>query len=373
MKVLAICAFPAEFACTRYRLIQYIGPLRASGIELEVRPFFTSEEYEYFYREMNALSRLKTIVGPLARRVADVVRASKADLLIVQREAVFFGPAFFETLYKYVGRLPLVVDLDDATYLPYDSPRYGSFGNALKFFGKTDSLIKRADLVITGGRFVAEYAEDLGAKTLILPTTVDPSVFKPTQKHNDRPVIGWIGTASSYPFLKSIFPALEALAKQHDFTLLLRGTGEDEISINGVDIDNRPWSLATETEDFRSLDIGLYPLVVNDAISRERIEGKSGFKAIQHMALGIPYVVSPIGVVSEIGKPGETHFEASTTEDWIDKLGQLLSDRSLREKMGNAGRAHYLKQYDLQNLSKILADALLQTAREKNGRRSKNS
>ena len=75
------------------------------------------------------------------------------------------------------------------------------------------------------------------------------------------------------------------------------------------------WSLEREVEDFQSFDIGLYP-IVDDGWSA----GKSGFKAIQYMAVGIPHVVTPLGACAEIGEPGVTHFCASSRDEWCGAL-----------------------------------------------------
>lgn len=362
LKVLAICPFPADFPSTRFRVLQYIEPLRSHGIEIEVRPFLKSEEHRRYFDDPRFFSRLSTISAPVIRRFSDVVRAAKADAIFIQREAMPFGPGFFELLFRTVGRKPLVLDIDDAIYIPYDRGRYGRLGSILKFYGKSDRLIRTAHSVVCGGEFLAQHVREKGGLPIVIPTIVDKNDFKPSERSSDETVIGWIGTPSSFRFLKAIFPALERLGEKHRFLLRLRGTGEPSIEIDNVVVDNAPWNAATELEDFRSIDIGLYPLVVNEDQPLEFIQGKSGFKAIQYLALGIPYVVSPVGVTSSIGKAEQTHFEARTTGEWVEKLDRLLNDRSLRLEMGKSGREHFEREYDIEKWAAVLARVIKNAA-----------
>lgn len=75
--------------------------------------------------------------------------------------------------------------------------------------------------------------------------------------------------------------------------------------------------------------------------------GKCGFKAIQFMACGVPVVASAVGVNREIIQDGVNGFLAATEEEWVEKLGWLLSDPSLREKLGRAERETIVEQYSL--------------------------
>ena len=358
MKVLGLCAAPEISASTRYRLTQYVEPLRQRNVDLQVRPFLDSEQYARFYDDTGAVARIGTVAGPLVRRFFDALDARKADVIFVQREALFFGPAIFEWLARNVGRTPMVLDLDDAVHIPYRSERYGRLGTALKFFGKTDALIRASRTVICGGRPLAEYVERLGAKSVVIPTAVDPGKFTPREGVNDVPVVGWIGTPSTAPFLRSILPAIRGAARHHEFLLRVRGAGDVPLDLEGVNSDVRPWRLETEIADFRSIDVGLYPLVETDAVSRAYLEGKSGFKAVQYLTLGVPYIVSPIGVAAEIGEAGATHLEARNEVEWEAALDLLLSDKYLRRRMGEAGRKHALQHYDLETCADRLADVL---------------
>ncbi|MFS8087409.1 MAG: hypothetical protein ACMG6H_17390, partial [Acidobacteriota bacterium] len=79
-------------------------------------------------------------------------RARQADVILVQREAMLFGPPLIEWLSTNAAGRPMVLDLDDATYVSYTSPTYGKIGKALKWFSKTDDLIRWAKVVTCGNR-----------------------------------------------------------------------------------------------------------------------------------------------------------------------------------------------------------------------------
>ena len=162
MKVLGLCSYPIESAATRYRLIQFIEPLAREGIDLDVKPFLDSKAFDLLYKKQSVLGKIAGLGKPLLSRVRQSFKTRQYDVLLIQREAMIFGPALFERIFQKVGGIPLILDLDDATYISYVSPTYGKLGSFFKFFGKTDKLIARADAVICGNRFIADYVEKKG-------------------------------------------------------------------------------------------------------------------------------------------------------------------------------------------------------------------
>jgi glycosyltransferase involved in cell wall biosynthesis len=358
MRVLGISSYPIESAATRYRLAQFVAPLAEKGIDLEISPFLDSRQFALMYQNKSLFEKLFGLAKPIFRRLSEVAKVRRYDALLVQREAVFFGPAVFEWIFRKFGRIPMILDLDDATYISYESPTYGKIGSFLKFFGKTDKLIESSRVVICGNRFIAGYVERKGTKAVVIPTVVDTDVFCPVEKNNEPPVIGWIGTHSTFPFLESLFPVLRKLAEKHEFVLKIVGAGRENITLEGVRIDNLSWNLEREVADFQSLDIGLYPVQTAKSAPPEWILGKSGFKAIQYLAVGIPFVVTPIGVCGEIGEPGKTHFNAQSSEEWYNSLNELLSAPALRKKMGQNGRQYALQHFTVPKQAEILAAVL---------------
>lgn len=326
---------------------------------MTVLPFLNKEEFASLYLPGQTFRKAVGMLNAARKRLQDSLKLNKFDVFLIQREAMIFGPPIFEWLYKTVGKCPLVLDLDDATYIPYVSPTYGRWVSKLKFFGKTDTLIEWSDRVICGNRFIADYIVEKGKNAVVVPTVVDTDKFCPVRKNADNPpTIGWVGTHSTFPYLEKLFPVLQDLARSYDFTLKIVGAGKDEIKLDGVRVKNLAWTLEREIEDFQSLDIGLYPLEQTELVSKEWLMGKSGFKAIEYMSVGIPFVVTPIGVCAEIGIENETHFSASTKEQWYQALAKLLESAETREKMGETGRRFSLEHYTVSQQADKIADTL---------------
>lgn len=344
---MAFASYPVQAAATRYRLDQFKGALSERGITLSILPFLNARLFESLYKR-NALPRtVAGLIGAGLLRFKDVLAARRADVVLIQREAMIFGPPVIEWLCTHLNGRPMVLDLDDATYIPYTSPTFGKLGKAFKWFSKTDDLIRWASLVTCGNSAIAAYVTSKGAKARIIPTVVDTDVFHPDPagRHEDL-VLGWIGTHSTFPYLESTFSVLGELARNHRFRLKIVGAGKDEVRIPGVEIESLEWKLDREVSDFQSLDIGLYPIDPG-LYASQWAAGKSGFKAIQYMAVGIPFVATPVGAVTEIGKEGSTHYCAMTPDEWRSTLSILIANREGREQMGAAGRLWALQHYGL--------------------------
>ncbi|HXM46324.1 MAG TPA: hypothetical protein VN956_00560, partial [Pyrinomonadaceae bacterium] len=163
MKVLALASYPVEAAATRFRLQQFVGPLADRDIDLTIHPFLDSQLFSSLYQQRSFPRTAAGLLKSAFLRLADVLAARQADVILVQREAMMFGPPLIEWLTSRALKRPMVLDLDDATYLSYTSPTYGGLGKALKWFSKTDDLIKWAAIVTCGNRSIAEYVSSRGA------------------------------------------------------------------------------------------------------------------------------------------------------------------------------------------------------------------
>jgi len=249
-----------------------------------------------------------------------------------------------------------VLDLDDATWVRYESPTHGLLAGLLRPPGKTFRLIDRATCVTCGSPYVAAEVAARGGTAVLLPPAVDTTTYRPAADRPaaDLPVVGWIGTHSTYPCLEAVLPALRAVARTHPIRLRVVGSGRPAPDLPGIDLDWRDWSLEREPDDFASLDVGLYPLPAGDAWAA----GKAGLKSVQYLACGVPFVASPVGGAKTIGVPGSTHLTAATPDEWQASLEKLIADPGLRARMGADGRRHAVAHHTAGAAAATLAEVL---------------
>lgn len=343
IRVLALASYPIESASSRHRITQFIEPLRRRGIDVTFSPFLDASLFADLYAPGRIWRHWPRLLLATIRRLGAIIRAARADVVFVQREAMLFGAPLIEYTIARVLRRPMILDLDDATWLPFRSPVYGRLAALMKGSGKTERLIRWSTAVTCGNPNIVADVRARGAEAILVPSSVDTRLFHPRETTNEVPVIGWIGTHTTYPFLERLMPVFDRLAREHRFALTVIGSGR-------ADVDTRPWSMRSEAEDFRSFDIGVYPLTDDEWNAR-----KSGLKAVQYMASGVPFVMSPIGIGATLGVRDETHFLATTDDEWLIALRRLLTDAELRKRMGQAGRKFAEEHHSLEHGADLLA------------------
>jgi glycosyltransferase involved in cell wall biosynthesis len=137
--------------------------------------------------------------------------------------------------------------------------------------------------------------------------------------------------------------------------------GDASYRIEGAVIEALDWNARNELADLSQIDIGIMPLPDD-----EWARGKCGLKALQYMALGIPTVLSPVGVNREIARDGAAIL-AGTEAEWCDALCALIDDASLRLRLGQAGRTRVVSDYSVKATLPRWEAALRNAARAPGG------
>jgi glycosyltransferase involved in cell wall biosynthesis len=325
----------AEVPSTRFRVRQFIDPLRRQGVEVrEFCPRISKYEAEPFWMGPKGWSWHAIQHGT---RLPGLLGSQRADVTWLERE-LQPGRA---TLERWTGR-PRILDIDDAIWLHPSSEE-----------GFSSRIAANCDGLVAGNRFLADHFAALSLPTWIVPTAVDTDSWRPSERpETDEFVIGWTGLASNLPNLDPIESALAAFLNAEP-RAVLQIVAEQEPEFHRIDparVRWIRWSPDSEAEAVSAMDVGLMPLPDTDW-SR----GKCAFKMIQYMAAGVPVITSPIGMNAEILDAAEVGIGARDPREWTAALSELSSNPERRRRLGAQGRRLALDVYSRDRVATTLA------------------
>ena len=318
--------------------------LEEHGFRTTFSPVMRPEEYFALYRRGGHARKALITARGLARRVLDVARSSKYDIVVVQREAVQLGTSLFERAFGR-SRARLVFDFDDAVWIPNASEANRRLA-WLKRAGKTAEIIAAADLVFAGNEYLRAYAEQFNPNVRVVPTTIDTSRYRPVinRPHSSKVCLGWSGSVTTLQHFDLLIPVLKRLRERFGPTLQFNVIGDAHYRNDELEIRGTAWNRSSEVQDLSEFDIGVMPLPDD-----EWARGKCGLKGLQYMSLGIPTVMSPVGVNCEIIQDGKNGLLAGSDSEWLDKLSRLVESTDLRRRLGRAGRETVVRKYSVES------------------------
>lgn len=328
-------------ASSRLRIFQYFPHMEKQGFHIVSKPFFDDQYVEDLYSGRK--TSFRRYVQFYFRRIKALIALfqfrHRIDLVIVEKETLPYLPYVAEII-PAIANIPYIVDFDDAIFHNYDLHRSRTM--RLMLGNKLDFLLTHASAVTAGNRYLLDYVQHHGARRAqLIPTVVDHVLYQSHPRPKNKSVrIGWIGTPYTAKYLKRIIPVLSMAAQRADVTLVTIGAGAIDVP-DGLKLEQHPWSENTECDLLATIDIGLMPLP-DEPFER----GKCGYKLIQFMASGAAVIGSPVGVNNEIVTP-QVGYLASTDEQWLAALDDLIIHPTKRRSMGEFGRRRVKDHYSL--------------------------
>lgn len=317
---------------SRFRCLQFFPWLERHGISCDVE-FAYDERYNDVHDKPWA--PLYKARGRLARARRLLVRRGH-DLLFLHKTTM--AVTGLPELLQGWRSTPSIFDFDDAIHLgPAGAPspmRERTFRQA----------VKAATHVIAGNTHLASLTGAV-EKTSVIPTVVDTERYVPApHRRANGLVVGWMGTASNFPYLRNVIPSvLRALEQLPRARLRIVSNGVlPEYRANPL-VEQWRWSAEGELRALQSFDLGLMPLP-----DTEQTRGKCGFKMLQYMSCGVPVLASAVGANVSLYEGSGAGGLVRCEDDWAARLlelGRLSPER--RTHLGRAGRAHVEAKYSV--------------------------
>ena len=221
------------------------------------------------------------------------------------------------------------------------------------FFEK--QTLAAADRWLAGGKSVFDnlvargYPADRGR---VITLAVDTSMFQPAEEEARAavlkelglrpPVIGYVGRLVPAKGLRILMQALEGLDVHSSWSLLLLGSGEMQAEIEQW-ADRRNWKDRVKIHLAKHHDVPKYlsgmDLMVAPSQTMPNWKEQFGRMLIEAFACAVPIIASDSGEIPYvIGDAGLIVGEKDVLA-WRQNIQMLLEDSSLRNKLGQAGRA----------------------------------
>jgi glycosyltransferase involved in cell wall biosynthesis len=331
-KILVICPYPEDVAPSqRLKFEQYYPHFKAAGYSITISPFISRGFFSVIYKKGYFFQKAFYTIAGYFKRLGNLFQLHRYDIVYLHLWATPFGPPFFEWMIRKLSRR-IVYDIDDLVYLKNVKSNAHPLVTLIKGRNKPIYLMKHADYVITCTPYLDAFVRKYNQHTIDISSTVDTDArYQPVAHSNGIVTLGWSGSLSTSKYFYLLQDVLRELASRYRIKILV--IGDDSVRIDGLDIEALPWKEETEIRDLQRIDIGLYPLP-----DEEWVMGKSGLKAIQYMAMGIPPVATAIGANFRVIENGVSGFLVSSPAEWIARISEMIDDVELRKRIGRAAR-----------------------------------
>lgn len=315
--------------------------LEEEGIEYKISSFWDKKAWSILYKKGSVVGKALATLRGVLRRYRLIFTAFKYDRIFIHRELYPVGPQIIEFILAKLYSKKIIFDFDDSIWLPNYAANNAKFA-FIKSYGHVKKLCKYAYKLSVGNDYLAEYGKQFNSNVVVNPTTIDTENYHNQIKNQDSNefVIGWTGTHSTLRYLEEMIPVFQKLEKEFEFKLVIISDKNPEFKLNSLEFVR--WQKETEINDLLRFNIGLMPLTMD-----KWANGKCGFKALQYMSLGVPAIVSPVGVNTQIVDHGVNGFICDSLEEWEQTLRLVLSDRDKVKEVAKSSRKKIVDNYSV--------------------------
>jgi L-malate glycosyltransferase len=319
--------YPPDYPGYSARFGNYLPLMERDGISCRIFSAASAEEV-FDLRGLPRRDQYLFYARVYWRRLAQLAIAPQFRVALVQRGAFPYYPdqttneleALLRTLVKST-----VIDFYDADYVHNPTVVH----SRLSYF----------DGVTVVCPYLAEHFAKFHSKVGCFPLCVRLEEYPEKQFYEAAapPRLLWMGSVANAARLGLVLPALQRLAQEVAFRLVL--VCAERVALPGVETEWIPWTNDVLHKVLPSCDVALYP-AENSEVDR----GKMALKVLEYMAIGLPTVASPYGLAESVVH-GETALVADGPEAWLAALESILRDKPLRARMGKSARSAIVKYH----------------------------
>lgn len=354
-RILFLIPYPLGIAPSqRFRFEQYFNKLKEAGYHYDVQPFLDEGAMIYLYEPGNFFRKVWKVKRGFLKRIVLMFSVGKYEYVFIHREAAAIGIPVFEWLISKVFKKKVIFDFDDSIWLKNTSST-NTVISWFKRYRNAENTCSWAWKVSCGNKYLAAHAKKFNQRVILNPTTIDTDHLhnKLKKSFGDKITIGWTGTHSTIKYLDSIIPVLKKLEGVFDFNFLVIADRKPDFELKSLQFLS--WNKNSEIDDLLRMDVGIMPLKDD-----KWTKGKCGFKALQYMALGIPALVSPVGVNTQIVDQNTNGWICKSEFEWEQTLRIILEKQIDLKEFSIAARtkieSHYSVNSNTSNFLHLFAN-----------------
>ncbi len=201
--------------------------------------------------------------------------------------------------------------------------------------------------------FLAEKLREHDKKVFIVPNKLCKKDVEVAEKNRNSKFeirnsvkIGYFsGTLSHNKDFATVTDALMQILEKHEnVELFLVGPLDTDNKLNKYKDRIKQLPYVPREKHFgnvASVDINIAPLEIGNPFC----ESKSELKFFEAGIVSVPSVCAATDPYKKAIEDGVDGFVANGTQEWVEKLGRLIQDSELRQRMGEKAREKALKKY----------------------------
>lgn len=327
------------------------------------------------YRVFNHIEGLRSIgahaewMWDIHPEIADEAYMSKFSIVVNFRGGHSDRLAKMQALLKRLS-IPTVYDIDDLVFDPSLAEQIDAY-RKMDDRGRRDYVagmasiertMRASDYVTTSTPFLAEYAERFtGKRTWIIPFGVNQrqvEIADSIGRYAGGPkFISYLsGTKTHERDFEEAAAALRRVLTEHD-DVFLKLVGELDIDKHLPGLDHK--IVKIPLIDWRSLVIeeaGAYLNIAPFEPGSPFCQSKSDLKYVEPALSAVPTIASPISSFQNSIRHGENGLIAETAEEWYEALTMLVTERTERDRMGEAARRNVEQERYPERIARKLLD-----------------